>query len=396
MGFFDFLKKNRNTKQLQRGVNILGYESFKEFIGNGYCTLDSNPEVIGACYKIAQLISSMTIYLMANTAKGDVRIINELSRKIDIYPNRTMTRSTWMTAIVMNLLLYGNGNSVVYPHTRNGLITDLEPISADRVSFCEMKGKNDYRVVIDGVSHDHNNVLHFILNPDKEHLWHGTGFHIPLRPLVDNLGQAQATKKSFMASKWKPSIIVKVDALTDEFASQEGRRKLLESYIESGRAGEPWIIPADQFQVEQVRPLSLADLAINETVNIDKRTVAAILGVPPFVLGVGEYKADEWNSFVNNTIRPIAQSIEQELTRKLILSPKMYVMFNVSKLYAYDLTQTSGVYSALYDKGIVTGNEVREKIGMQPIDGLDRLIVLENYIPVDRIGDQNKLGDNSE
>lgn len=395
MAFFDFLKRKK-TPMVQRGVNFLDGSSFREFIGNGYCTLDNNPEVVGACHKIAQLISSMTIYLMANTSKGDVRVVNELSRKIDISPNSTMTRSTWMTSIVMNLLLYGNGNSVVFPHTRKGIIDDLEPISADRVTFSELKGKNDYRVNIDGVSYDHNDVLHFVLNPEKNHLWHGAGFRVPLRPLVENLSQAQSTKKSFMSSKWKPSIIVKVDALTEEFASKEGRKKLMESYLESGSAGEPWLIPADQFQVEQVRPLSLADLAINETVNIDKRTVAAILGVPSFVLGVGEYNKDEWNSFINNTIRPIAQSIEQELTRKLILSPKMYVMFNVGKLYAYDLHQTSMVYSGLFDKGIVTGNEVREKLGMQPIDGLDKLIVLENYIPADRIGDQNKLGGSKE
>ena len=393
MAIFDFLKRKK-TPMVQRGVNFLDGSSFREFIGNGYCTLDNNPEVVGACHKIAQLISSMTIYLMANTSKGDVRVVNELSRKIDISPNSTMTRSTWMTSIVMNLLLYGNGNSVVFPHTRKGIIDDLEPISADRVTFSELKGKNDYRVNIDGVSYDHNDVLHFVLNPEKNHLWHGAGFRVPLRPLVENLSQAQSTKKSFMSSKWKPSIIVKVDALTDEFASKEGRKKLMESYLESGNAGEPWLIPADQFQVEQVRPLSLADLAINETVNIDKRTVAAILGVPSFILGVGEYNKDEWNSFINNTIRPIAQSIEQELTRKLILSPKMYVMFNVGKLYAYDLHQTSMVYSGLFDKGIVTGNEVREKLGMQPIDGLDKLIVLENYIPADRIGDQKKLGGN--
>ena len=187
-------------------------------------------------------------------------------------------------------------------------------------------------------------------------------------------------------------MIIKVDALTDEFSSKEGREKLLESYFETAQAGQPWMIPAQQFEIEQVKPLSLSDLAINDATKIDKSTVAAILGIPSFVLGVGDYKADEWNSFISNTIRPIAQSIEQEMTRKLILSSKMYLMFNVSKLYSYDLQATSNVYSGLYDKGIVTGNEVREKIGMQPLDGLDNLIVLENYIPVDKIGEQKKLG----
>lgn len=389
MGLFDAFRKK--TAPQKRSVQLMDGTMFREILGGGYTSLDRNPEVVSACFKIAQLISSMTIYLMANTNRGDIRITNELSRKIDISPSKTMTRSTWMTAIVMNLLLYGNGNSVVYPHTKNGILEDLEVIAPSRVSFAQMVNRNDYRVVIDGVSYDPQDLMHFVINPDKDYPWKGSGFTVPLRPLVDNLGQAQETTKGFMRSKWKPSLIIKVDALTDEFASKEGRQKLLESYIESGTAGQPWLIPADQFSVEQVRPLSLADLAINDTVVLDKKTVAAILGVPAFVLGVGEFSSGEWNSFINNTIRPIAQSIEQEMTKKLIISPKMYLVFNVSKLYSYDLMQTANVYSSLYNRGIVTGNEVREKMGMQPLEGLDELIVLENYIPVEDVGNQKKL-----
>ena len=79
-----------------------------------------------------------------------------------------------------------------------------------------------------------------------------------------------------MESKWKPSLIVKVDALTEEFSSPEGRRVLLESYIDTARAGEPWMIPAEQFEVEQVKPLTLSDLALDAMVTLDKRTVAAV------------------------------------------------------------------------------------------------------------------------
>lgn len=384
MSIFSKKRKKRSAAWL---TSADGWDSL---CVSGYTPLDKNPEIVAGCRQIAQLISSMTIYLMANTERGDVRIVNELSRAVDIYPCSTMTRRTWMDAIVMNLLLYGKGNSIVLPHTENGYLMDLEPIAASRIRF-QAIGSNDYAVLIDGIPYDSNDVLHFVHNPDREYMWKGQGLNVVLRDVANNLKQAAETEKGFMASKWKPSVIVKVDALTEEFASPEGREKLLESYVQGAKAGDPWLIPAEQFSVEQIRPLSLSDLAISDVVQLDKRTVASILGVPPFVLGVGEYNADAWNAFVNNTLRPIAREIEQELTKKLLLSQKMYWRFNIASLYSYDLKTTADVYSNLYVRGIVKGNEVRDKIGMEPVDGLDELVILENYIPLAKIGEQLKL-----
>ena len=356
----------------------------------GYTSLDQNPEIMTACKKIAELIGSLTIHLMANTEMGDKRIINELSRKIDIEPEMHMTRSTWMQSIVMNELLYGKGNSIVIPHTYNGAIVNLEPISASRVSF-EPIGYRDYKVLVDGKAHDPENVLHFVFNPDKTYLWKGRGVTTNLWTVAENLKQAAATEKGFMESKWKPSVIVKVDSLIDEFSSPDGRQKLLDDYVKSSNVGEPWLIPAEQFQVEQVRPLSLADLAISDTVQIDKRTVASIIGVPAFLLGVGEYNKEEWNNFIQSTIRTLVLGINQELTKKLIISPKMYLRLNHLSLLDWDIETIYKVFAGLSDKGIVTGNEVRDKLGMEQLEGLDELRILENYIPSDMIGAQKKL-----
>lgn len=358
----------------------------------GYTSLDRNPEILTACRRIAELIGSMTIHLMANTERGDVRVVNELSRVIDIDPMPTMTRSLWMQSIVMTMLLYGRGNAVVVPHTHLGYLQSLEPIAASRVQLLPVGGSyRDYQVWIDGVAKKPGNLLHFVYNPDKYYLWKGAGVTVSLMDVANNLKQAAATKKAFMGSEYKPSIIVKVDALTEEFSSPAGRQKLIDSYIRPQTPGQPWIIPAEQFSVEQVKPLTLADLAISDSVEIDKRTVAAVLGVPAFLLGVGAYDRAAWNSFIQNTIRPMAVSIAQEMTKKLILSPKMYLRFNVRSLMDYDLNSLYAVYGGLSDKGIVTGNEVRDIMGMPPREGLDDLRILENYIPADMIGQQSKL-----
>lgn len=384
-------KRSQVREAPQKSVGFLVTDqAYDTLCVPGYTSLDRNPEIMTACSKIAELIASMTIHLMSNTEQGDIRIINELSRMIDIEPEHNMTRYQWMQSIVMTMLLYGHGNAVVVPHTHNGLLMSLEPIAASRVSFLPI-GYRDYKVLIDGRERDPEGVLHFRHNPDPIYLWKGRGLQVSLRDVANNLKQASATEKGFLESKWKPSIVVKVDGMIEEFSSKEGRKKLLEQYIESSEAGEPWLIPADQFQVEQIRPLSLADLAIKDTIELDKRMVAAVVGVPPFVLGVGEYSRDAWNSFIQNTVRPIVIGLQQELTKKLIISPNWYLRFNVLSLMDWDINTIYSVFSGMADKGFATGNEVRDRLGMSPKDGLDDLRILENYIPVDMIGDQKKL-----
>lgn len=384
-------KRSQVREAPQKSVGFLVTDqAYETLCVPGYTSLDRNPEIMTACSKIAELIASMTIHLMSNTEQGDIRIINELSRMIDIEPEHNMTRYQWMQSIVMTMLLYGHGNAVVVPHTHNGLLMSLEPIAASRVSFLPV-GYRDYKVLIDGRERDPAGVLHFRHNPDPVYLWKGRGLQVSLRDVANNLKQASATEKGFLESKWKPSIVVKVDGMIEEFSSREGRKKLLEQYIESTEAGEPWLIPADQFQVEQIRPLSLADLAIKDTIELDKRMVAAVVGVPPFVLGVGEYSRDAWNSFIQNTVRPIVIGLQQELTKKLIISPNWYLRFNVLSLMDWDINTIYSVFSGMADKGFATGNEVRDRLGMSPKDGLDDLRILENYIPVDMIGDQKKL-----
>ena len=392
MSIFDIFRRRPKPEKRSAGW-ITTTEVFDDLCCKGYTRLSDNPEIQTACLRIAELIGSMTIYLMENTPDGDRRIINELSRKIDIEPNGNMTRSHWMIANVMNMLLYGKGNGICVPHTYEGTLQSLEPISASRVSFRpEGNSYREYRVLIDGNPRDPDSLMHFVYNPDPTYLWMGRGVTVTLKDIADNLKQAQKTENAFMSSEWKPSIIVKVDALTEEFSDPEGRQKLLDSYVKPSRTGEPWLIPAEQFDVEQVRPLTLSDLAIKDNVEMDKRTVAAVIGVPAFLLGVGEFNRLEWNNFVQTKVKSIALNIQQEMTRCLIISPKWYLHLNYWSLMDYDLKATSDILLAGSDRGFVNGDEWRDRMHLPPA-GLKEYKVLENYIPYDMSGDQKKLED---
>ena len=148
---------------------LCSVEAYETLCCSGYTKLSQNPEIISAVNKIAELISSMTIHLMANTDSGDVRIRNELSRKLDINPNQFMTRKTFMAAIVRILLLEGDGNAVVVPQYRMGLLDDLVIIPPSNVSF--IPDGYGYKVYINGTELEASEILHYVLNPGPTHPW---------------------------------------------------------------------------------------------------------------------------------------------------------------------------------------------------------------------------------
>ena len=388
-------KKARDKPTKARSCIWLGDWNNDCLCSAGYTTLANCPEITAAVDKVASLIGSMSIHLMRNTSNGDIRIKDGISRLIDIAPNGTMTRKTWLEWIVRTMYLGGNGNAVCLPITSNGYLDRLVPVPPSWVSFLS-DGLWDYFLRINGREYSPSDVLHFKLKPDDNQPWRGRGIRVALKDVADNLKQAADTEKGFMSSKWKPSLIVKVDGLVDEFSSPEGRSKLLNEYIASGRAGEPWMIPAEQFSVEQIKPLSLNDLAISDTVKLNKATVASIIGVPSFVLGVGEFKRDEWNNFISTTIRQITETIQQELTMKILIADDRYFRFNSRSLYNYDLKDLASIADEQYVRGIMTGNEARDWLGLTPKEGLDELVILENYIPLGMIGNQKKLTQGGE
>lgn len=364
-------------------------DAWDTLIGEGYRPLSACPEVRMCVDVYADLISSMTIHLMENTGIGDVRVQNELSKKLDISPNPLMTRKQLMHVIVRTLLLEGDGNQFTVPVYKDGYLESFVPLRPS-AAVMQATGDGGYLVRYGEQVFRPDELLHFVLNPDPEEPWRGTGYRLALRDVVAGLRQAGKTKQALMESP-APSLVVKIQSNAEELATPQGQDALTARYLGAARNGRPWMIPAELMDVQQVKPLTLNDLAIAKNMELDKRTVAGVLGVPPFLVGVGEFSAEEYNNFISSRLMPKAKAIEQELTRKLILSPVWYIRLNARSLYSYSLDQIINAGAEMVDRMAMTRNEWRDWAGMIPRPEMEELLALENYIPADRLGDQAKL-----
>lgn len=381
-----------------RAVGIVTQTDWDLLFSGGYVPLYSCPEVAMCVDAIADLVSNMTLRLMRNTDTGDVRVVNGLSRAIDIMPNAYQNRKAFVYNIVSTLLTVGNGNCVVVPRfDADGNLLSLMPARPSSVMFDDLPD-GGYKIRVGQTVYSPDEILHFAINPDPERPWIGRGRSVSLSSIVDCINQANATKTALQKSP-APSIVMKVDGLTEDLSTRDGRQKMIDRFVDSNDRGVPWIIPAETMELQQIKPLTVSDLAIKENLELDIKRIAGIYRVPAFMVGVGDFNRDEYDNFITTTVMSIAQVIEQELTRKLLYSPDYHITFNPRSLHSYSITELVSAGKELVDRMAMRRNEWRDWLGLSPDEDMEELLALENYIPADRLGDQKKLkgeGDNGD
>lgn len=383
MGIFS--RKGRQERSHSPMVLVLS-QGGSDYVLSGYHALTDAPPVAASVWRISDMISSMTIHLMENRADGDIRVRDAMAKKVDVEPWSLATRKTWMGWIVTKMLL--EGEAFILPMTEGGQLKELWPMAGAKSR--EAQDGLGYLVDWKGHTFGPDEILHFRLRPDPGKPWKGLGPDFQLQGIVDSIVQTNTTKTAYMSSEYKPPLIIAVNADSD-LADEDKREKFLKKYIKRKSNDEPWVIPADMMNIQQIKPLSLTDLAIKDGTELDMKAVASLFGVPGFMVGVGTYNKDEYNTFIQSVLLPICKAIEQELTKKLLLNDRRYFRFNSRALYAYDLKTLSEIADNQYVRGLMTGNECRDWINMPPKPGLNELVMLENYIPADMIGNQKKL-----
>lgn len=160
-----------------------------------------------------------------------------------------------------------------------------------------------------------------------------------------------------------------------EAAAKRIRREL--------RQGEhlPFLSGSMKFVPTSMTP---ADLQLLDSMKFLNLEICRFFGVPPtqvFQDSNANYKSSETSQtiFMTSTLAPLIRQVEKEFNVKL-LSPDLRrnyrIQFRLDDYYQSDPTVMSGALGNLVQRGVMTPNDARERLGMRPLEGGDRLVVI--------------------
>ena len=334
--------------------------------------------MLSAVYRAVDLISGAVAMLPVTLYLDGQRVENDLSYLINFEPNNVSTRFGLFKLVVVDMLQKGNAFLLIM---RNGeTVEELRYIKPDEVTILHNKKENRKRFRIkDYGDVDDSDMLHF-MNLTTDGL---VGISV-LEAARRSMGIAWSSEESadnFFERGGAVSGVLAGKAVLTEAQKLQIRQQWKE--IMAPDVGGVAVIGNDM----TFTPVhaSAADSQLLESRGFNVAEIARFYGVSPTLLGDltrSSYATFEATTldFLTNCLQPRLTNIEQELNRKLLLRRekqvlKMHFAYDTEDLLRCTKTEMAQYYRDMINNGVMTVNEVRRKLDLEPVEGGD-----ENYI----------------
>lgn len=341
-----------------------------------------------ACVEIlAQTISTLPLYVYRD--KGGVRVPDKMSRLwllLHESPNRWMTPSEFLSAMVVNRMLRGNAYALIERDSAGEPIA-LVPLSPDQMEVSVVEGGEVYVYYQDGdiTALAPENVIH----------WKGLGNGFLglskldfMRATTNEAIRAQDNANSLYGKGSKPTGVLQ----TDSRLSAEQVAALMTRFQTSMTSSGGGLIIADRGLKYSQMSLSPADAQLLETRRFTIEEICRWFGVPGVL--VGTTGQTTWGSGIEQivsgfhkfTIGPLCKQLEQVLERRLKNYEPITIEFKMDGLLRTDPASRAAFYSTMSQNGAMTRNEIRRLENLPPVEGGDELTAQSNLVPLRKLG----------
>jgi HK97 family phage portal protein len=341
-----------------------------------------------ACIKVlSDTISTLPCYLYKKD--GDARIVldNKLHSLVSDAPNDFQTAREFWQQQVTNICLRGNSYSYV-TRTAQGKVVEIVPLPVDSCAVNIMaQNQISYTITLG----DEGNVKTFIAKP--ENILHFKNLTLDgiqgLSPigyngsLLSNALAARDHANSVYTNGATPRGVLETEGVLSDEAFENLKASWSSNHNGSSNANKVAILESGL----QFKPVSMspADVQLLESRKYSRSEIAGMFRVPPHMIGdldratysnIGHQSLD----FYKSAISPWLAQFEARLNFSLLGTSTSCFRFDVSELIRGDIETEVASYRSLLEMGVLSPNEVRGKLGMNPRDGGDDYVTQSNNL----------------
>lgn len=353
-------------------------------------TLRDN-DIVGA---IADAIGKNVGKLKPQVIRKDERGItikdDYLARLLSLRPCPEMSTYDFLYRIAADLVYTSNSFSVVFYNDDFTRVTSIQPITTKNYRIFEDERHHilfRFRWDYDGETYivPYQNVIHIKARYNKKRFL-GTTPDMELKRSLDLIETSGETIKNIVNRSNSLAGYLKYNNIADDDELKEIARDFQEAYMNAGNAGG---IAAIDNTVEFKEIAQKAPNIPTNQITFLRDNVYRYYGVNEKVL-TSTLSDQEWISFYENVIEPIAIQLSYEFTFKLLTQREIgygnKIEF-VANLLQYATLQTRDTIGGnMFDRGALTINEYRELMYYGPVEDGDVRMVSLNYV---KAGDQS-------
>jgi len=350
------------------------------------------PAVYAALSIISNSIAALPIYVKQQKDNDKTILKNHRIQKL--FYNMLQSKYTVIKQLVWDLLLFGN--SFIYIKREGSTPVQLIYLQHGDVQI-------DYKKELDIVQYNCSNhksvpaivkqedMLHFVRDPYDT--INGRGFFYFAKEVIKLSGYTQQAAEDYFKSGCSLTGLLKFKNGLRGVQQKDIRNQWMQIHSHGNRGAGLGVLGGDCDYI----PISQnsAESQMLDTREFNITEIARFFNINPVLLG--DLSHSSYNDieqaqleFITHTLLPIIDLIEEELNRKLITVSTQYIDFDENALLKGNKATMSNYLTSLVSNGIMTTNEAREQIGLNPVDGGDDLI-----IPFTDIA-QNTIGGNGE
>ena len=289
-------------------------------------------------------------------------------------PNTLLTMQKTLEKIVSPLILSGNA-FILIVRDINGYPLELFPIPAVSAEAVYMNSELSLKFVYQNgktYTHRYDDIIHLRTNMVENDL-----FGEPVMPALSKLVNLVETIDKGMEKAIKNSNVIKWLIRFNSSMRPDDMEKQIklfdETYmdVDKGHSAVAHDIKSD---VQQVNFQNyVPNFPITESI---RQRIYSLLGVNEKIVQ-GTFNEDEWNSFYESSIEPIALDLQNEFTRKLFTRKERSfgnkIIFAANTLSCASLS-TKLQFVSMVDRGAMVPNEWRDLFNYAPIENGDKPI----------------------